>query len=74
MLAAVDDGHVDAIPASLVGLLSMRLDCLGPGERDLLRCASIAGLDLDLNVVTALLPGDARPFVERHSTHWNGSD
>lgn len=66
LLAAVDDGGVDAIPASLVGLLTMRLDRLGPGERDLLRCASIAGLDFDADVVRSLLPGDARPFVERH--------
>lgn len=66
LLAAVDDGEVDAIPASLVGLLAMRLDRLGPGERDLLRCASIAGLDFKLDVLRALLPGDARPYVERH--------
>jgi len=66
LLAAVDDGNVDVIPASLVGLLSMRLDRLGPGERDLLRCASIAGLDFDVEVVQALLPSDARLFVERH--------
>jgi DNA-binding SARP family transcriptional activator len=37
LIAAIADGDVDAIPASLVGLLSMRLDRLGPGERDLLR-------------------------------------
>lgn len=66
LLAAADDGNVDVIPASLVGLLSMRLDRLGPGERDLLRCASIAGLDFDVEVVQALLPSDARQFVERH--------
>jgi DNA-binding SARP family transcriptional activator len=66
LLAAVDDGDVDTIPKSLVGLLTMRLDRLGPGERDLLRCASIAGLDFDVDVVRALLPGDAHPFVERH--------
>jgi DNA-binding SARP family transcriptional activator len=66
LIAAIADGDVDAIPASLVGLLSMRLDRLGPAERDLLRCASVAGLDLDLEAVAALLPGDARAFVERH--------
>jgi predicted ATPase len=49
-----------------LGLLSMRLDRLGPGERDLLCCASIAGIDLELDVVSALLPDDALPFVERH--------
>jgi DNA-binding SARP family transcriptional activator len=66
LLAAVDDGDVDTIPPSLVGLLSMRLDRLGPAERDLLRYASIVGLDLDLDLVTSLLPDEARPFVERH--------
>ena len=66
LLAAVDDGEVDAIPASLVGLLTLRLDRLGPGERDLLRCASISGLDFDVEILRALLPGDASPFVERH--------
>src|SRR5439155_1059475 len=44
LLAAIDDGDIDAIPPSLVGLLSMRLDRLGPGERDVLRCASVGGL------------------------------
>src|SRR5439155_17712803 len=44
----------------------MRLDRLGPGERDVLRCASVGGLDLDPDVIRALLPGDAHPFVERH--------
>ncbi|MDQ4059428.1 MAG: AAA family ATPase [Actinomycetota bacterium] len=68
LLAAADEGDVDTIPASLVGLLSMRLDRLGPAERDLLRCASVLGLDLDLDLelVTSLLPDEARPFVERH--------
>ena len=44
----------------------MRLDRLGPGERDLLRCASIVGLEFDLDAVTAILPPDAWPFLERH--------
>jgi DNA-binding SARP family transcriptional activator len=66
LLAAAEEGGVDAIPASLVGLLSMRLDRLGPAERDLLRCASIVGLDFDLDLVASLLPDEARPFVERH--------
>ena len=44
----------------------MRLDRLGPGERDLLRCAAIVGLEFDLDAVSALLPPDARPFLERH--------
>lgn len=63
LLAASDDGELDTIPASLIGLLSMRLDRLGPGERDVLRCASVGGLDVDLDAVRDLLPPEARPFV-----------
>jgi predicted ATPase len=66
LLAATDDGEIAAIPASLVGLLSMRLDRLGPGERNILRGASVVGLDCDLDVLRDLLPEEARPFVERH--------
>jgi predicted ATPase len=44
----------------------MRLDRLGPGERDVLRYGSIVGMDVRLDAVRALLPEDARPFVDRH--------
>lgn len=44
----------------------MRLDRLGPGERDLLRCASIVGLEFESDAVAGLLPADARSFLERH--------
>jgi len=66
LLAAADDGELDAIPASLVGLLSMRLDRLGPGERDILRCASVGGLDVDADALSELLPPEAGPFVAQH--------
>lgn len=66
LFAARDDGELPTIPASLVGLLSMRLDRLGPGERDVLRCASIGGLDVEVRVVGDLLPPDARTFVASH--------
>jgi len=66
LLAAIDDGELDAIPASLVGLLSMRLDRLGPGERAVLRCAAIGGMDVDPGTIRDLLPPDAGPFVETH--------
>jgi predicted ATPase len=65
LLVALDDGAVGAVPASLRGLLTMRLDRLGPGERDLLRCASIVGLEFEVDAVSALLPQEARPFLER---------
>ena len=66
LLAAGGDGELDTIPASLVGLLSMRLDRLGPGERDVLRCAAVGGLDVDLDVVRDLLPPEAGPFIATH--------
>jgi predicted ATPase len=66
LLVALDDGAFGAVPASLGGLLAMRLDRLGPGERDLLRSASIVGLEFDVDAVSGLLPPDAGPFVERH--------
>lgn len=66
LFAAEDDCALPTIPASLVGLLSMRLDRLGPGERDVLRCAAIGDLDVDVRVVGDLLPPDARTFVASH--------
>jgi DNA-binding SARP family transcriptional activator len=66
LLAASDDGELDTIPASLVGLLSMRLDRLGPGERDVLRCAAVRGLDVDLDAIRDLLPPQAAPFIATH--------
>jgi predicted ATPase len=66
LLVALDDGPIGGIPASLRGLLTMRLDRLGPGERDLLRSASIVGLRFELDAVSGLLPADARPYLERH--------
>jgi predicted ATPase len=65
MLASLKD-EPSEVPGSLRGLLTMRLDRLGPGERDVLRAASIAGMDVEQDAVRALLPEDARPFVERH--------
>lgn len=66
LLAALDDNGSDALPHTLRGLLTARLDRLGPGERDILRCASLTGMETDQDAVCALLPDDARPFVVRH--------
>ena len=68
MLASLSDltFTADAVPLSLRGLLTMRLDRLGPGERDLLRGASIIGVDFDRDALSALLPGDAGPVIGRH--------
>jgi DNA-binding SARP family transcriptional activator len=66
LLAALDDPSMNAIPISLQSLLRMRLDRLGPGERDLLRCASVIGTEWDRDALSALLPDDAHPFIDRH--------
>lgn len=66
LLAALDDSASDDVPHTLRGLLTARLDRLGPGERDVLRCAALTGMEADQDAVSALLPDVARPFVERH--------
>jgi predicted ATPase len=66
LLAAIDDGELEAVPASLADLLPMRLDRLGPGERDVLRCAAVGGLDVDADAVSDLLPPEAGPFIQLH--------
>ena len=66
LLAAGIEGATGEVPTSLLGLLNMRLDRLGPGERDLLRCASIIGVDFDEETLGILMPEEARPFMPRH--------
>ncbi len=66
LLATLDDGELDTVPASLTGLLSLRLDLVGPAKRDVLRVASIAGVDVEIGVVEALVAAEARPFLDRH--------
>ena len=66
LLAAFSEPGFETIPASLQSLLATRLDRLGPGERDLLRSATVVGSDFAEDALTALVPERARPFVERH--------
>src|SRR5262249_23724970 len=66
LLAANDHLTAGDIPASLQGLLTMRLDRLGPGERDLLRSGAIVGLDPGRDALTALSPVAAPPCIDRH--------
>src|SRR5262249_25557971 len=66
LLAAFADDDGDTVPASLRGLLTTRLDRLGPGQRDVLRCASITGMNSTVDALCALLPQVAHRFVERH--------
>ncbi|MFW6204446.1 MAG: BTAD domain-containing putative transcriptional regulator [Actinomycetota bacterium] len=66
LLAATDDETELRVPPSVQALLAARLDRLGPAERDLLRCASVIGVDFSVTGLTSLVPDEARPFVERH--------
>jgi DNA-binding SARP family transcriptional activator len=66
LIAALDEDPVDAVPGSLRGLLTMRLDSLGPGERDVLRCASVVGMDVERDALSALSADGAQPFLARH--------
>jgi DNA-binding SARP family transcriptional activator/tetratricopeptide (TPR) repeat protein len=68
MLTAFQSDETDAIPASLRSLLATRIDRLGPGERDLLRCAAVAGDHLTEEALEALVPDRARPYLTRHLT------
>ncbi|TDO34216.1 AAA ATPase-like protein [Kribbella sp. VKM Ac-2527] len=66
LLAAFANAETDAIPASLRGLLATRIDRLGPGERDLLRAAAVAGDHLSSEALEILAPDEARPFLARN--------
>jgi DNA-binding SARP family transcriptional activator/tetratricopeptide (TPR) repeat protein len=66
LVAALLDQTELSIPPSLQSLLAARLDRLGPAERDLLRCASVAGIEFSLEALVALVPTEGRPFVGRH--------
>jgi DNA-binding SARP family transcriptional activator len=66
LLAASADAETDVIPASLRGLLATRIDRLGPGERDLLRAAAVAGDHLSAEGLEILAPDEARPFLARN--------
>jgi DNA-binding SARP family transcriptional activator/tetratricopeptide (TPR) repeat protein len=66
MVAAFEDEGFASVPASIDALLSARLDRLGPAERDVLRSAAVIGTDFSVDALMALVPDQARPFVERH--------
>lgn len=66
LVAALREEGAVSVPASLHALLATRLDRLGPAERDLLRCAAVVGTTFTVDALIALVPGQARPFVERH--------
>ena len=66
MVAAFEESGDASVPASIHTLLSARLDRLGPAERDVLRSAAVVGTDFSVDALLALVPDQARPFLERH--------
>jgi DNA-binding SARP family transcriptional activator/tetratricopeptide (TPR) repeat protein len=66
LLAALRDEGKVRFPPSVHALLAARLDRLGPAERDLLRCASVAGDEFSLEALTAMVPQVPGRFLGRH--------
>jgi len=62
---AGDPGAV-SVPPTIQALLAARLDGLGPGERTVIRSASIMGKVFWWGAVAALVPDDVRDDVGRH--------
>ncbi|MDX1660070.1 MAG: BTAD domain-containing putative transcriptional regulator, partial [Nitriliruptorales bacterium] len=60
-VAALEHDDLDRVPTSLGGLLASRIDQLGPAEKDLLRCAAVAGSELSQQALDVLVPDGARP-------------
>lgn len=59
-------GREPEVPPTIQALLTARLDRLGPAERDLLRCASVIGVDVRMDALQALVPDEARAHVDSH--------
>jgi tetratricopeptide (TPR) repeat protein len=74
MLASLRDDRELSIPLSLQALLAARLDRLGPAERDLVRCASVAGIEFSMPALAALVPDEARPYVGTHLQNLEGKE
>lgn len=66
LLAALEEDTIGSVPRSLRGLITSRLDSLGPSGRDVLRYASIIGMEVGWEEMLALLPHEAHPFLRRH--------
>lgn len=66
LLAALREDPRLEVPPTLQALLTARLDRLGPAERDLLRCASVAGVEVSVGAIAALLPEQAQLHLRRH--------
>jgi DNA-binding SARP family transcriptional activator len=54
------------LPPSLDTLLASRLDRLAPGELAVLQRAAVVGREFSREVVSQLLPEDARPLIAEH--------
>jgi DNA-binding SARP family transcriptional activator/class 3 adenylate cyclase/tetratricopeptide (TPR) repeat protein len=66
MLASLGEEGPFSIPASVQALLAARLDRLGPAERDLVRSASVLGIEFSRAALMHLMPDEARAFAVRH--------
>jgi len=63
---ATGDLSAVAVPPSIQALLGARLDRLSPGERDVIRCASIVGKVFWWGAVAELAPEGVRSHVGSH--------
>ncbi|HEX2028925.1 MAG TPA: BTAD domain-containing putative transcriptional regulator [Nitriliruptorales bacterium] len=74
LLAALREDQELTIPPTVQALLTARLDRLGPAERDLLRCASVIGVDVPLDALATLVPDGVRPYLDRHLAALSGKE
>lgn len=66
VLAALTERDTLTIPMSLQALLAARLDHLGPAERDLVRAASVWGVNFNATDLVEFLPAAMRSTVPTH--------
>ncbi|NML42609.1 AAA family ATPase [Ramlibacter sp. G-1-2-2] len=66
MIGQLQDGALNGIPATLEGLLTARLDALGPAK-PLAQIASVLGVEFPLALWEAML-ADEEPWIQRAST------
>ncbi len=66
LLAALTEDSQLTVPPSIERLLIVRLDRLGPAERDLIRAASVLGRSFAMSDLVHLIPVQARPSAFSH--------
>ncbi len=68
-LASPDEETAEQMPDSVEGLVSTRIDRLAPGDRALLRWASVLGVSFSGALIAEVLDGD--PTAASDSEAWN---